>query len=265
MKRRQKLSKKWNKMRPTLAVLFLLLGDHLNAQTPIPMTPVQMSEQLLQAVKNQEDAQPYVKGLAGLTEEALSVGLGNDTEKLVFWINVYNAFIQYKLKQDTSQFENRRKFFKKRDIVIAGRVLSFDDIEHGLIRRSKVKWAGGYLQRLFPSDFEKKHRVSQLDWRIHFALNCGAAGCPAVDFYTVEALDKQLENGVNLFLMFESEYDSTSNVMTLPKLFSWYRKDFGGKKGIYEILEKREYIPAGSQPKLKYSEYDWQLSVANYR
>lgn len=208
---------------------------------------------------------PYVKGLAGYTQQALTVGLGNDIEKQVFWINVYNAFIQYKLKQDTSQFENRRKFFKKRDIVIAGQTLSFDDIEHGILRRSKVKWAGGYLQKWFPSDFEKTHRVTQLDWRIHFALNCGAAGCPAVDFYRVEEFDKQLENGVNLFLMFESEYDSTANIMTLPKLFSWYRKDFGGKKGIYELLEKREYIPAGSKPKLKYSEYDWQLSVANYR
>lgn len=252
-------------MKHIALVLFVFIGSQLKAQTPIPMSPIQMSEQMLQAVKNQEDPTPYIKGLSRYTEEALTVGLGSDTEKQVFWINVYNAFIQYKLKQDTSQFENRNKFFKKRDIVIAGRVLSFDDIEHGILRRSKVKWAGGYMQKWFPSDFEKKHRVEKLDWRIHFALNCGAAGCPAVDFYQVDALDKQLENGVNLFLMFESEYDSTANVMVLPKLFSWYRKDFGGKKGIYALLEKREYIPAGSKPKLKYSEYDWQLSVANYR
>lgn len=245
----------------------MLVSSLLHAQLPppIPMHPIQMSEQMLQAVKNQEDPQPYIKGLAKYTEEALTIGLGNDTEKQVFWINVYNAFIQYKLKQDTSQFDNRRKFFKKRDIVVAGKALSFDDIEHGILRRSKVKWAGGYLQKWFPSDFEQKHRVEQLDWRIHFALNCGAAGCPAVDFYRVEALDKQLENGVNLFLMFESEYDSTNNVIVLPKLFSWYRKDFGGKKGIYKLLEKREYIPQGSTPKLKYSVYDWRLSVANYR
>jgi len=252
-------------MKNSIFSLLMLVGSQLLGQTPIPMHPIQMSEQLLLAVKNQEDPLPYIKGIAGYTSEALHTGLGNDAEKQVFWINVYNAFIQYKLKQDTSQFENRRKFFKKRDIVIAGTTLSFDDIEHGILRRSKVKWAGGQLQKWFPSDFEKKHRVEVLDWRIHFALNCGAMGCPAVDFYNVADLDKQLENGVNLFLMFESEYDSTTNVLVLPKLFSWYRKDFGGKKGIYELLEKRDYIPVDSQPKLKYSEYDWRLSVANYR
>lgn len=182
IKKSLKLLKKPNKMKNILFVLLLLLGSRLFAQTSIPMSPIQMSEQMLQAVKNKEDASSYVKGLAGYTEEALTIGLGNDTEKMVFWINVYNAFIQHKLKQDTSQFENRRKFFKKRDIVIAGKPLSFDDIEHGILRRSKVKWAGGHLQKWFPSGFEKKHRVEQLDWRIHFALNCGAAGCPAVDF-----------------------------------------------------------------------------------
>lgn len=248
-----------------LSFVFLLLASMGLSNADTPVNPVGLSMELLTAVRYGTDVNGILKTMAHLTEDELAAGLTDDAAKMTFWLNVYNAMIQHKLSQDTATYVKRNKFFRTRDIVVAGRQLSFDQIEHGMLRRSKVKWAGGYLNKWFPSAFEKRFRVEQLDWRIHFALNCGAMSCPAVQQYDRNELDQQLDNATTLFLMFETEYDSTANTFALPKLFRWFQKDFGGKAGIYDILEKREFIPAGTRPKLVYTEYDWSLSVGNYR
>jgi hypothetical protein len=245
------------------SLVCMLMGLMTMAETPV--NPVGLSGELLSTVRYKLDPSGMMKVLAEFDREQLDVALNNDDQKKTFWINIYNAFIQYKLQQDTSQFINRNKFFRTRDIVVAGQKLSFDDIEHRMLRRSQVKWGGGYLKRWFPGNFEKAYRVDELDWRIHFALNCGAMSCPAVDQYRADNINQQLDNATNLFLMFETEYDSTANTFTLPKLFSWYRGDFGGKTGIIELMQKLEYLPAGTKPKLVFKPYDWSLSVANFR
>jgi hypothetical protein len=105
-----------------------------------------------------------------------------------------------------------------------------DDIEHGILRRSKVKWSFGYFNKLFPSAFEKKHRVDTLDYRIHFSLNCGAISCPPIAFYKPEQLDKQLEVATKVYLSGEAAYNEADNTVALPALMGWFRGDFGGKK-----------------------------------
>ena len=246
-----------------MMALLLLATPMVKADTPV--NPVGLSMELLNGVRYKTDVSGMLKVLAELSEEQLAVALHSDDAKKTFWINIYNAMIQYQLSQDTSSYVNRRKFFRSKNIVVASQKLSFDDIEHGMLRGSKVKWAGGFIHKLVPSAFERKFRVVELDWRVHFALNCGAMSCPAVFQYNQAEIDKQLENSTNLFLMFETSYDSTANTLQLPKLFSWFRNDFGGKKGTYKLLEAREIIPVGSKPKITYTKYDWSLSVANFK
>ncbi len=243
---------------------FLLVANMASAQQ-LPASPVNLANELLAMVKQKQEVKQYVSALEQVSPEALNTALYSDDVKLAFWINIYNAFIQIKLKEDSNAYANRSKFFKSRTIIIAGQKLSFDDIEHGILRSGKVKWSLGYLNNPFLSKFIKSAQVHELDWRIHFALNCGAMSCPLVEFYDAKDIRKQLENSTNLFLMFESAYDSTTNEMKLPKLFRWFKGDFGGKKGIYKLLETREYIPVGSKPKLVYTEYDWSLAPAKFR
>ena len=244
--------------------LFLLVANMASAQQ-LPASPVNLANELLAMVKQKQEVKQFVGALEQVSPEALSTALYSDDVKLAFWINIYNAFIQIKLQEDSNAYANRSKFFKSRTIILAGQKLSFDDIEHGILRSAKVKWSLGYLNNPFLSKYIKSAKVHELDWRIHFALNCGAMSCPLVEFYDAKDIRKQLENSTNLFLMFESAYDSTTNEMKLPKLFRWFKGDFGGKKGIYKILETREYIPVGSKPKLVYTEYDWSLAPAKFR
>ena len=39
-----------------------------------------------------------------------------------------------------------------------------------------------------------------MDYRIHFALNCGAKSCPAISFYSAKTLDQQLTTAENNFI-----------------------------------------------------------------
>ena len=82
--------------------------------------------------------------------------------------------MQLYLSKNPELYLKRNPLFGKKIIDIAGKRISLDEIEHGLLRHSKVKWGLGYINNIFPSHFEKMNRVSKVDYRIHFALNCGA-------------------------------------------------------------------------------------------
>ena len=100
---------------------------------------------------------------------------------------------------------------------------------------------------------------------IHFALNCGAKSCPPIAFYNDEVLEEQLELATKAYLTSETEYDSSANIIHLPKLMSWFRADFGGVKGMLDILKKYGIIQPVSKPKIKFKDYDWTLQLSNYK
>ncbi len=202
--------------------------------------------------------------LEAVSEDSLFAQLNTENKKKAFWLNIYNAYIQYFLKQNAQLYQKRGAFFRKKRIIIAGRKLSLDDVEHGIIRRSKVKMTLGYTQKWFPGRFEKRFRLDTLDFRIHFALNCGAKSCPPIAFYNWKQMNDQLELATKNYLKGECTYNETENKVIVPKLFSWFRGDFGGKKGTIKILKTYDVLPAKSQPKIEFKPYNWALELENY-
>ncbi|MFW1581992.1 DUF547 domain-containing protein, partial [Vibrio parahaemolyticus] len=63
------------------------------------------------------------------------------------------------------------------------------------------------------------------------ALNCGAKSCPPIAFYDDAKLDAQLDIATKAYLIGSVTYDSNANKVYVPALLSWFRGDFGGKKG----------------------------------
>jgi hypothetical protein len=108
---------------------------------------------------------------------------------------------------------------------------------------------------------EKQLRLVKKDYRIHFALNCGAKSCPPIAFYDDEKLEEQLNLAEKAFVKNDAVYDENRNTVEVSKIFSWFRGDFGGKKGIRQLLVKHEVIPAGKKVKLKFKVYDWSLAL----
>ena len=50
----------------------------------------------------------------------------------------------------------------------------------------------------------------------------------------------------------------------VPSLMSWFRGDFGYKKGVIKICRKFEIIPNTVKPDLSYKDYDWTIDLDNF-
>ena len=223
-----------------------------------------ISEQFLQKIKDGEDTSAIQEKLANISLERLQNELTNDAQKLAFWINIYNAYIQVILAEHPEYYDDRGTFFSKEQINIAGETIAFSKIEHGIIRKSQWELGLGYFRKVFPDKFERKLRVRKRDYRIHFALNCGAKDCPPVAIYSPNRIEEQLKKGTETYLKRTSEYDANSKEVAVTSLFSWFRGDFGGKSGIKKILTQHDIIPGTKDVELKYKNYDWTLDLDNF-
>ena len=224
----------------------------------------ELSEQFLKNVIDGKSSNDIRAQLYNTTLQALEAGLKTDNQKLAFWINIYNAYIQVILTENPDLYNDRREFFKKEQIPIAGRLISFGKIEHGIIRKSQWELGGGLIRKWFPNKFERKLRVDERDYHIHFALNCGAKDCPPVAIYEADRLNDQFEKGTKAYLARVSEYSpETKEVKTTP-LFSWFRGDFGCKSGVKDILKEYGIVPTTKKIDVNYKGYDWTLDLDNF-
>lgn len=227
---------------------------------------VALSTKFVQAaLSNDSKFDEYKSIIAKADEGELLEQIKNDTDKKTFFINLYNGFTNNELKKHPEKYDDRGAFFKSKQFVVAGHELSLDIIEHGFLRRSSVKWSLGKLHKLFPNKLDRTYRVDDVDYRIHFALNCGAKSCPPVVAYTAKDLDQQLEKSTKDYVTKVAKYNKEEDEVTLPALMSWFRGDFGSRCGILKIIKKFEIIPEDKKPKFKYADYDWTLDVKNQK
>lgn len=142
--------------------------------------------------------------------------------------------------------------------------MSLDEIEHGILRRSKLKLSLGYIENIKPSVFEKNARLHETDYRIHFALNYGANSCPPIMEYNQSEVEDQL-NQSTLNYLEESvlEMDGDKSVK-VPRLCFWYLADFGGFSGIRAMLKSYKLIGPDSNPNIEFLNYDWSINPNNF-
>lgn len=240
-------------------------NEVMNTKYRSTNTLVRISQDYMYAAKTGESTAVFEQQLQTVSLSDLVNQLQTDDEKKAFWINLYNGYVQATLSKNPDAYKSRSAFFKSKQLKIAGLHLSLDDIEHGILRRSKIKWSGGYLSNLFPGKTEKELRVNKLDYRLHFALNCGAKSCPPIAFYNPENLNKQLDIAATAYLTGEAEYDKEMNIVKLSAIMGWFRNDFGGKKGMRKLLKEKAIIPDTVKPKIKFKSYDWTLYLNNYQ
>lgn len=223
-----------------------------------------LSTDFLVKIRSGEETQSIENRWKNVSVEDLEKSLDTDTKKFVFWINIYNGYIQKILSKSPELYDDRGSFFKADLIPILNKKLSFADVEHGLIRRSQLEYFLGYITNPFASGYEKKLRVDKRDPRIHFALNCGAVDCPPVVIYDVERYDEQIDISTKTYLNRVTEYNAVNNTVQTTTLFSWFRGDFGGKPGIIAMLENYGAVPEGKVKTVVFKNYNWELSLGNY-
>ena len=225
------------------------------------MNLIDISQQLLKASKSTSSLTSLLNQLEKISLSQLQIELDTDDKRKAFWINIYNSFAIIYLKPEPTVVLNsirRKQFFNKKRIQISSYTFSLNDVEHQILRKSKIWWGKGYLKQPFVHSCFKKLRVDKFDVRIHFALNCGGLGCPPIRYYKNDTINAQLEMATQAFLFSETKKEPTKKQIKISKLFSWYIGDFGGTKGIHSFLKKYEIITDSENPKIIYSTYNWE-------
>lgn len=227
----------------------------------MPDTSVlKISEDLLYHVKTAVPSEELESTLAGVDMQQLITGLNNDNAIKTFWINMYNAWYQILAVREKL---TKPKIFTKKLIPIAGKNFSLDDIEHGILRKYRWKYGMGYLPKFFPGKLIKQLAVSKIDYRIHFALNCGAKSCPPIAFYSYEHINRQLDLATTSFLSTETTFDDAKKLVSLTKIMDWFRGDFNGKKGIRKII-KQVFQKDVNDYTIIFKKYDWDAALHNF-
>jgi hypothetical protein len=235
---------------------------------PTDETPPELAaERLLMAVRLDDSLDRHRTRLAAYDDDDLAVLRSDRDTALAFWLNLYNAGTQLLLDSRPDLYESSLRFlrfFRAPAVTVAGTDLSLDDVEQGILRGSRSKYGLGYVPRLRPSAFERRYRLDSVDPRIHFALNCGAASCPAIRAYEADEIDAQLDLATETYLDATAEYDPETNVVRVPRVFLWYRGDFGGGDGIRSFLREYDAIPTDATPKLRHRSWDWSRAAGKF-
>ncbi len=219
-----------------------------------------LSEQLLYAVKMDVSPDSIIQELTVYSIDDLAEQLSNDDVRKAFWINLYNAW--YQILAIHEKMTNP-KIFNEKAIIFSDHAFSLDDVEHGILRKYRWKYSLGYLPQFLPGRTLKKLAVSSIDYRIHFALNCGAKSCPPIAFYTNEKIEQQLELATRSFLASETDVDTNRKEVGVTRIMLWFKADFGGNSGIRTILKK--YVDQNLEGfKIRFKEYDWSKELKNF-
>ena len=177
-------------------------------------------------------------------------------DRLAYWLNAYNAFTLHAVMAEypiSSVWKTRDgQFFQRRRHLAGGRAVSLDDIEHEILR----------------GEFAEP--------RIHFAINCGSNGCPALRpaAYVGDGLRETLRAATRQFLDNEwnCRIDHAARRIFISRLFKMYAGDFAGadgstqdyRLGVLRFVAQHLDVPLASiaDYEVIYNVYDWGLNDA---
>lgn len=166
---------------------------------------------------------------------------------MAYWINLYNAktvdviLDNYPVAsiRDIGGGLFSRGPWDDKVSTVAGRSLSLNDIEHGILRPI---WN---------------------DPRIHYAVNCASIGCPNLrtSAFTAASLNSDLDQAARDYITHPRGAQMTSNGLVVSSIFDWYKVDFGGNDaGV--IAHLAQYGGPTGATRIYDDRYDWALNDA---
>jgi len=183
------------------------------------------------------------QNLNALVEMIATVDLSNANadEQLAFYLNAYNILV---IKSVIDHYPlasplDVEGFFKVNKHTIANQDITLDEIESSIIR------------------------PTYQDARIHFALVCGAKGCPPLTkvAFTSDNVNARLEELTRTALNDDS-FIRTEAKLQISEIFKWYRSDFGNTDAeVIHFLNKYRNTAIDKNAEIAYYSYDWQLNM----
>ncbi|KAI5621160.1 hypothetical protein C0J50_19095 [Silurus asotus] len=198
-------------------------------------------------------------------------------ERLAFFINVYNALVihGYLRLGFPKNIWQRYRFFNYVSYLIGGEVFTLQDIENGVLRGNR-KGIAQLLKPFSKNDPRLQVALPEAEPLIHFALNCGAKGCPPIRTYTSEDIGSQLQTAAGAFLESDDgcNVDTVKREVKLSQIFKWYKADFGDteEKLLNWVLthmrasQKKKSLKtllSTGNVKVSYMPYDWSTDITH--
>ena len=176
--------------------------------------------------------------------EAFNAAAATAPDREAFYLNAYNLLVIGEVveRYPLESVEKVPGFFDKNLVSVAGEKLTLNNLE------------------------AQKLRQPYADPRVHFALVCGAKGCPRLSrtAFVGSQLDAQLTTQARKVLQDPGfiRVDEKGRKVQLSQIFKWYEGDFkaSGKTGVAYVNQFREnkVIPAAYA--VDYYPYDWKLN-----
>jgi hypothetical protein len=197
------------------------------------------------------DLDAYLDQVAAVRPEAFA--RWPEPERLALLINLYNAQT-LRLMVDHYPIASIKKIgflpgsaWKRKVVRWGGRVISLDDLEHGILRK----------------EYQEP--------RIHFALVCAARGCPPLreEPFVPDRLDEQLQDQGRRFLSEtdKNRVEASTGTLWLSPIFEWFADDFtkGGTSLVEYVKpmlpeEARKALATMDEPRIRFTDYDWSLN-----
>jgi hypothetical protein len=188
---------------------------------------------------------PFVASLAAARPPEDRAG------QLAFWVNVYNVLAADMVVRHLPLASIRdvgsllRPVWKRPAGTVGGRVVTLDEVEHGILRPLG-------------------------DPRIHAAIVCASSSCPALrrEAYRAERVDAQLDDAVRRFLAHPDKgLRVEAGQVRLSRIFDWFAADFATAGG--PLAFARPYLGdpvrsaldrLGPAPRIAWFDYDWSLN-----
>ena len=201
--------------------------------------------------EKQQALKAYIAGL-----EKVQVATLDRPEQFAYWANLYNAKT-VDIILDKYPVQSIKDIslgggliaavtggpWKAKVLRVAGREISLDDIEHGILRP------------VFK------------DPRVHYAVNCASVGCPNIgrEALTGAKLDQQLDAAARAFINSPRGVAVTDGRVTASSIYSWFQADFGGSPSGVIAHARRNAEPALKQKlegltSIAEFGYDWTLN-----
>lgn len=172
-------------------------------------------------------------------------------EQFALWANLYNAVTVRLIVEENPErsiMQIRPGLFSigpwgADRVMVEGRALSLDDIEHEIMRRQ----------------FEAA--------LVHYAVNCASIGCPDIRTraWRAQTLDEDLDAAARAYVNHPRGVTVTGRGLVISRIYKWYEEDFGGNDAgvIAHLLEYAEPELASAisaNPRIASHAYDWALN-----
>lgn len=218
------------------------------------MNLVQKSNDYLSSVRRNEDLSSIKSDISECDDAS---DIEEESRSKAFWCNIYNARVQELINKhdyDLQSTKDRFSLLYRNRMGVFGRSLSLQRIEHEVLRKGELSFGLGYLPDPSAYLFSIPGTPNQLDYRIHFLLNCGAVSCPLIRPIQPDDFDEVAERAADQYISEETVVDE--NTVRAPRIFLWYVGDFGGIKGVKSTVNRHTGIEF-SDKRLRFKKYKW--------